>query len=683
MAEYGETKRPDPLDHALPRRRAPKITEANVLRIAEEMIAFYAEQDTAIQHVRDVVERKNDVGVSKDYQTTGYQVRDGTVTDHVLGTGTMLTANRPQLQLSFPEGGGSKKKQDLVKTLEPATEALVLDDAGRNSETYRRVGMSLAQDGAAWSLVTIQQHRWENVLKVKRADYADDEGYDPLEPAGKESREGKYLKALDKAKRSAKGLISWTYLDPKTVYPIWLGEDELGALIVVTEHPRWTTLAEYGLTLNGDGKIVEEAIGQPQPEYTVTAGETVRKIAHWTAECVFYYLSCNGSAKMVEKVEHGYGFIPVAYSFGWRLPHWSNIKTGWGSAAVLCPAVEYVSHLKTLHANQTAGSIAPPYKRIVPQGLDVVRDPGNNQEVQTQRILPNTIYNLRPGEDIVPFQQAQPSQHLTQQIEMEMQQVTDLRGPVATGNLSDADNGFAIESVKSAGKVKNSPFIQGCADHLHQVTGMVYRLIREQLTGVGPIYVQPRTDKADGLMTIDPEDLADEPRYYWDISPEQPAGAMVEARGYHERMQAGTLGPEAAIERMGDNPAEVFEDILRGQMRQDKLWQEMAKAEMVSEYGRGDLYARFVALQNWAATGAVGPNGEPGMMDRNAAMVGGNMGAGGMPGDFAGMAMTPGGDQTTTMAGAGIGSPVEGAPARVGVPTQAATAQIQSLGPGM
>jgi hypothetical protein len=610
----------------------------------------------------------------------------------------MMTANRPQLQLSYPEKGGSKKKQELVKTLEPALESLILDDAGNDGKTYGRVGMSLAQDGAAWTLLTLQKHRWENVLKVQRANYEDDEGYDavadlndaakpddlstsPAKRRKPRSAEFKYLTDLDKEKRKAKGLLSWSYLDPKTVYPVWLGEEELGCLIVVTQHPRWTTLSEYGLTLNGDGKIVE-AIGQPEPEYSASAGETVRKIAHWTAESVTYYLECNGSARQVETIHHGYGFIPVTFEFGWRLPHWSNIKAGWGAAAVICPSVEYVSHLKTLHANQTAGSISPPFKRTVPLGLDPVRENGN--EIQTTKITPNTIYNLRPGEDISPFQQAQPNNHLTEQIRMEQEQIVDLRGPVATGNLSDAENGFAIESMKSAGKVKNMPFIQGCSTTLRQVTQMAMRLLREQVPdGAWPIYVEPRRDKTDGLMEISKEDLEDEPRVVWDISPEQPAGEMVRNRGIHERLSAGTIGPEQAITEMGDNPMDVFEDIARGKMREDPLWQEMFKAEMVSEYGRADLYSRFVALQTWGETGGVAnAQGVVPMMGGDPAAVGGAMGSGGMPGDAGALTMSPGGAGAAPIspAAAGIGAAIEGAPSRFGVPTQAATASLQNLG---
>ena len=669
------------------RRRTPRITEENVVRFAEELITFYGTEDAAIKHMRSVVERRNDVGVGPDYQTTGYQVHDGTVTDHVLGTGTMMTANRPNLQLTYPGKEGQSKTEDLKAKLEPALEALVLDDAGSDGKTFARVGMSMAQDGAAWSLVTIQKHRWDHVLKVKRADFADDTDYDPFKPdavlnGGRRPRSGekKYVEAVERAKRRAKGLISWTYLDPRTVYPWWLGEEDLGALIVVTEHPRWMTLAEYGLTLNRDGKIAEEALGQPQPEFTVTAGETVRKIAVWTAQSVVYYLACNGSARQVETVEHGYGFIPVAWDFGWRLPHWSNCKTGWGAAAVISPNVEYVSHLKTLHANQTAGSIAPPFFREVPAGLDVVRDAQGN-ELKEQRVQPNTIYNGRPGEKISAFPTAQQNAHLTEQIRMEQEQIVDLRGPVATGNLSDAENGFAIESMKSAGKVKNAPFIQGAASHLTQVTKIAVRLIREQLSDVGPIYVEPRTDKASGLMTITAEDLEEEPRIFWDISPEQAAGEMVQNRGIHEQLQAGTLGPEMAITKQGNNPAEVFDDILRGEMRKDPLWREMAKSEMVSEYGRADLYARFVALQQWGETGGVaGPDGMVPPPNPPMDAVGGAMGSGGMPGDVAAQTISPGGAGATPVAAPmGIGSPVEGAPARVGVPQQAALASLQPV----
>src|SRR2546427_7076041 len=103
--------------------------------------------------------------------------------------------------------------------------------------------MSLAQDGGAWSSMVFTPDTWQERWKVKRTGFQDDSGYPT--GAGTKSAEDKYLSATDAAKKRAGSCcLSWDYRDPKTVYPVWIGEHDLGAAIVVTEHPKWRTLGE-------------------------------------------------------------------------------------------------------------------------------------------------------------------------------------------------------------------------------------------------------------------------------------------------------------------------------------------------------------------------------------------------------------------------------------------------------
>ena len=654
--------------------RPQPVTEQDLERAVSEVIDFYKTQDNAIEHVREVVEGRNAVAVDDKYKTTGFVVRDPTVTDHVLATGMMLTVNRPKLQLTYE--GKSEVKQKLVQKLEPALETLILDDAGHRGETYQRVGMSLAQDGGAWSSVVADLDAWKGPggrYSIKRKSYADDEGY----PTAGKSGEEKYISDTDEAKRRAKCVLRWDYRDPKTVYPVWLGERELGAVFVVTEHPKWSTLAEHGLTTDHEGNIVDVAVGQPMPENTDrVVGEKVRKVEHWTAKSVNYFVvgAKKDGSKSVRKLEgwdHGYGCVPFAFTFAWRLPHWSNIKVGWGAAGVMLQSVEYLSFLKTLHVNQAVGSLAPPYKRTVPVGGDPVRDPRTGKAVPFTELLPNRALNLQPGEDIQPIEQTQPNPHLREQIQMEMENVSQLRGPVASGNISDAENGFAIESVKSDRRVKSHAFIAGLQDHLEQVTELAVKLIRGKIKET--VWVRPRYDKAAGWMSISTDDLTDQPLMTWDVSPEQPAGLIVESRHWNERLAAGTAGPDQAIEAQGDNPQDVYEDQMRAKVRQDPVIYQLQLAETLAEYAQGDLLERYNLAAQQAVTGQVAP--QPQM---------GGMGAGGLQGDVGAQTMSPNGAGATPISpqAAGIAGPQAGMPSYSpgGFSPQGATAMLQDLG---
>lgn len=655
--------------------RPRPVTEQELERAVSEVVDFYKSQDAAIEHVREVVEQRNAVAVDEKYRTTNFVVRDPTATDHVVTHGSSMTANRPKLQLTFE--GKSQEVEKRKARLEPALESLILDDAGKNGSTYARIGMSLSQDGGAWSSLVADLDAWKGPgmrYSVKRKDYADDEGYPTAE--GSKSAEDKYLDATDKAKRkAARCVLRWDYRDPKTVYPVWIGEDELGAVFVVTEHPKWTTLSEYGLTTDYEGNIVDVAVGQAQPENAARpVGEKIKKVEHWTAKSVNYFVigakkDGKASVRKLDGWDHNYGFVPFAYSFGWRLPHWSNIKVGWGAAGVMMQSVEYLSFLKTLHANQAVGSLAGFYQRVIPMGGDPVTEPRTGKPVPITTLVPQTVLNLRPGEEIKPIDQVQPNPHLREQIQMEMDNVVSLRGPVAQGNISDAENGFAIESFKAERNTKNSPFLKGQGGHMRDVTSMAIRLIRNKIKETVWVRAGGETDAAWLKITL--EDLDDEPNIVWDISPEQPSGLMVESRHWNERLAAGTAGPDQAITAQGDNPQDVYEDQMRAKIRQDPVIYNLQLNEVLAEYAQGGLLERYQAAATQVATGVVPP---PQM---------GGMGAGGVPGDFGAMAMSPNGAGAAPISAqaAGIAGPVPGAPsAGTGFSPQAAMAQVQDLG---
>lgn len=659
------------------RSPARPVTEQDLAAAVAELEAFYQTQDDAIQHTRDVVEFKNAIPIDDAYKTTGYVVRDETATDHVLATGMMLTVNRPKLQLLFE--GASQEKQRLVAKLEPALEALILDDAGHKGQTYQRIGMALAQDGGAWSSIVADLDAWKGPggrYSVKRKQHADDDGY-PTEK-GSKSGDEKYVDAVEEAKRGARRcVLDWRPLDAKTVNPVWLGEYELGAMFVVTEHPCFSTLAEHGLVLDREGNLVDEAIGQPMPAGTRSVTETVRKVEHWTAKTVTYFLQYKQSVRKIDQWNHNYGFIPFVVTYGWRLPHWTSLKVGWGSAGVMLPSVEYLSYLKTLHANQAAGSIAPPFKRTVPLGGDPVRDPQNpGKTLPTTQLLPNVALNLAPGEDIQPIMPAQSNPHLREQIAMVQERLEQLRGPVASGNLNDAQNGYAIEAIKSDRRVKSNAYIAGLQDHLEQVTDFALRLLRDKIRET--VWVRPRQDKSAGWMSIPTEALKDTPLVSWDVSPEQPSGAIVEARHWHERLAAGTAGPDQAITALGDNPQDIYEDQLRAEVRKDPAIHQLALAETFAEYARGDLLERYTAAQQQAQTGMVAP---PGMAEMLGGAGAAGLGQGGIPGDTGSLTMSPNGQGAAPISpqAAGIAGPVAGMPGGGGFSSVGGQAGIQSL----
>jgi hypothetical protein len=222
--------------------------------------------------------------------------------------------------------------------------------------------------------------------------------------------------------------------------------------------------------------------------------------------------------------------------------------------------------------------------------------------------------------------------------------------------------------------VKNNAYIAGLQDHLEQITDFALRLLRDKIKET--VWVRPRQDKTAGWMSIPTEALKDTPLVSWDVSPEQPSGAIVEARHWHERLAAGTAGPDQAITALGDNPQDIYEDQLRAEVRKDPAIHQLALAETFAEYARGDLLERYTAAQQQAQTGMVAP---PGMPGGQGAM---GLGQGGIPGDTGSLTMSPNGQGAAPISPqqAGIAGPVAGMPGGGGFSSVGGQAALQDLG---
>jgi hypothetical protein len=208
---------------------------------------------------------------------------------------------------------------------------------------------------------------------------------------------------------------------------------------------------------------------------------------------------------------------------------------------------------------------------------------------------------------------------------------------------------------------------------------MMLRLIKEKIKE--PVWVYRGGEKS-GWLSIGPDDLRTQPSIVWDISPESPSGQIVEQRADIEAIQAGILTREEAIVRAGRSPAEHRKYMLKEQLRGTPEYQAVAMAEFLGTIGRGDLATRYAAASQVAQSGIVpGPNGlAPGGPDLGG--VTGGMGAGGVPPDTGALTMSPNGAgaKAATVPMTTPGS-VPGYPSMPSVPTQAATASIQRLGP--
>lgn len=637
--------------------------EEYLTSLRQEKQAEYGEQDQQIDDMRQTRAMQKRVVLPDGCRFVDVEVRDPTLAEEIQRVVAALTLNEPMLTIKQSREGETYEKNATLR--KDATKAILAQAARRipGKNTFREITDGSAGDGGGWSKFLFLRDTWEARYGLRRAQFKNGEGT---------VDEDAFLDAVDDAKKAAGVPFIWTYVDARTVYPVW-SQGRLTEVLEVTRRPIHEALRRYRLGLDEQGKIVPASAGLPLNEIAASRiPNSVTFYEHWDDEfCSYMVEGGYGDKRVVKQFRHRYGRHPYFFAPGFTFPWMTNIKVGWGVAQTKKWLVDYLAFLQTLHAQQAArDTFAPMYRTVDPKGPGIMGR--NGRPKATEKYKLGEIVNGPPGSTLSAFPFPTNSTALKEQIAYIEEKIQRIMTPRVTSEIGTSGlegAGFAMNQVLSEARIYQDPIAQAIEMVLTDVTKFMWHLIRTRVRET--VWVE-QTGENGGWLGLGPDDLQVGVGIKWELDPERPSAKLLEERYWHERIDKGTASHKQAIEAMGDDPEKVrFERDMEA-MRQEPWYIQYRQQQILKELGRGDILSKAAAAA--ASTGGLPGLPNPNVLNAGAAVGAAQAGPGAIP-NLANLAMAPGGG------GLNAGTP---GPGPQPVPTQsiAPTPLTRSAAPG-
>jgi hypothetical protein len=472
------------------------------------------------------------------------------------------------------------------------------------------------------------------------------------------------------AKKAAGPPFAWLAVDARSIYPDW-SAGRLCEVLEVTDRPFRATLRRYRLSLDADGNLVPEELGQPQGQGGRTIQPTsITLLEHWDETWATWCVAGSNyggkpTSKIVKQFKHGYGWVPYDFAPGLWQNHWKNRKVGWGVSQTKLWLVQYRQYLRAMHAQYVARDLLSPLVNYGETGAAPVIGNDGKPRDRDPGPLPGEIINLGPGRQLQRIQYPDAAT-LERHMQLVDNAIRELESPRVTSLGGMEGAGFAISQVLSYSRTRIGPIAHSLEQLLKGQTEKLWDLVQNKVqekVWVG--YTGPSGNQ--GYIGLDPDDFKRPVRIQWEVQQALPTDDMIKARYAHERLQAGTWGSDEAIEYLGDNPDEIRRSKARDRIRQSPQYLQWLDSQVYLFAGRGDILGSAAQAQELAAKGQLpGGGGGPGGMATPAPGVfeGGAPGAGGIP-DLGALAAAPGGAGVMPPPGPQV---MQGAAANIGAP---------------
>lgn len=627
------------------------------------------------------------VPIPEELRLIDIEIRDPTVADELQRIVATLVNQPPRLQVK-PGKTGVQTLDDNATDREHWTEE-VLRVAGTRREgppTLTRLADAVCGDGGGCTKVVYRPDLWDLRYSLRIQGY-DDSTYDEISgdiPEGKrpkkanrtEAKRGdslspsEYQKQSEAAKKAAGPPFSWSAVDIRTVYPLFMA-GRVEEVLEVSERPVSSTFRRYRLAFDGEHNIVPQELAEQRPtSEALQAGPgqlqdqtppgTCLFIEHWDDEFVTHYVAGKNGNKygrdtgqLVDQWRHGYGRHPYFFTLGFMPAWWSNRKVGWSVSESKRWLVEFRSYLWTIYAQQMARDTLPPVSVEIPETAQPIRGRDGTPKT-TEKYKLGEMYFGQPGEKRVPWQFPNSTDTLKDMIGIVTDMIERLGTPRMEQNLGGIEaSGFAINQVLAEARLRFDPLAQAIERSLEEITRFIWHLVRTKIGETVWVY---STAENVGWRGMGPKDLAGDVRIEWKLDPTLPSAALVESRYWVEQVKSGFASMDMAVEAQGRNPDEVRYGLTMDRMRASDWFQKMQDQFVTAELGRGDLLSKAWAAQQLAQNGqlpgqppggqvpnqnpnAVAANGQapagmgaPGIPDMQAGAIGANQeGANGVP----------------------------------------------------
>ena len=590
-----------------------------ILALKGELQALYKDDDAQIDRTRQDRELKNPIPMAEAWRKFAVEVRDPTMSDEIQRTAAELSINPPTL--TCKAAVESEKAQENATLREEWTQA-VLNEAGRRIpgvDTFSFLVDSVVGDGGGWCSFENSRDLWDVRYSLSPSKFTDDPV--ELDDQGKvlphQTGARKYVEASDQAKKVAGSPFIWSPVDARVIYPDFQGV-KLGAVLEVMTRSRSSTLRQYRLKLDDKGNIVPDELRQGTNSRASVSGPSVEFLKYYDDTwCGYVIAGKNSNGDDTQEVardrnnkplmwQHRYGRPPYFYSPGLLQNQWRNRKVGWGVGESMRYLVELRSWLLTALSQGVGRDLNVSWFRTLPDGAQATLGDDGKPKVK-ETFEANLIYTGASGEQITLFPYPPVGDSLKMMLEVVNTLIAGLKSPQVNSLSGLEGAGFAVNQVLSYAKVKFSPLAQSSERMLAEMTEFMWYLSRQKVKE--RIWVYSRGEKLPGFVSVEPNvDLAPgKVRIEWQLNPEQPSDKLILNRYLTERQQAGSLGMDEVIERLGDNPDEIRLSRARDDIRASSEYKKLLQGQVIQQIGRGDLLTEAAQAQQVAQTGMIPP----------------------------------------------------------------------------
>lgn len=493
--------------------------------LTTQLRSTWAERDAVIKEMRALRFSEHDIEVPSAYEQetvrtpVAYQI-----IEHMVGT---MTVDDPLI--SVTPASEARSEEEKASRLEVATQQ-ILHQLNRQSgeDAGERFVESLIADGHGCMRLFHAAQYWRGM---------------PQRDKKAKETEADYLKRADAWTRGKPLPISWSWVDPLNVFPVW-SEMGLEAVLEVDER------SPLGL----DADRFNQRDNLPDiwdTDRLKAQGGTVEFAQLWTNSRLIYAVD----GHIVHNQKHGYERPPYVYAFG-TSP--STREPGRVGLSVLYPLRHILPYYDRL-LSQKASAI-----RIWSWPTPVLKTPRGAPDDTTPHpieVRPGEPLSLWDDEDVGFLTWAGNGPDSDEMLGI-MNSAIQQAGlaNVMYGQSASGDSGYLVNQLIAASRMRFKPIVDHAETAYEQLVQALWDIVEYKIKA--PLYVFDRSEKSRGWVRLDPADLNGYRQVRVTLNPALPTDEYARSSRAISEMNAGLRDRSSAMEMIGiEQPDEMVRKI--------------------------------------------------------------------------------------------------------------------------
>jgi hypothetical protein len=512
----------------------------------------WADRDRIIREMRDLrfLETTVDMpgGMEHDQVITPIPWQ---LTERMVG---MLTAD--PFTVRIPQAEQTKAADKQASTIEKwVTAALRQLCKQQDEDVLERFVESLIVDGHGCMRMLYTPQYWRGYPKRNRKDNESDKDYS---------------RRAEEWTKGAPLPITWNWLDPLTVYPVW---DEMGLAAVLEVDQR-------DVITIGDAKKFNMIGSEPELQELcrthAQGGDQVEFAQLWTRDELVY---CIGD-QVVHRSKHRYRRVPYVYAMGQTVSSKDPARQG---MAMLYPLKNIVPVLNRLLSQKASAVRLWCWPTVLVQtGLSAPA--GDDAAPRVIELKPGQAIPLLPGEEVRFLTWEGNGPDIDEMISL-------IQGMAERAGMADSlfgvnpggDSGYAINQLISAARVKFKPIIAHAERAMEMMISTLLDIVEYQIKQ--PLYVYRRGEDG-GWIGLHPDDLRGYRQIEFKLNPVMPTDEYARSSKAINENRAGLRSVYSAMEQIGIEQPEDEEDrILVDRLKQSPQIQAILQEEAARRWG--------------------------------------------------------------------------------------------------